>query len=80
MRYFDTSVVFSLYVNEARSPRVDAELRTPASAGAVEELGNHYRVARKQGDRYRQALSVHPNADHRMTPPVGLKFNASGPP
>ncbi len=27
MRYFDTSVVFSLYVNEARSPRVDAELR-----------------------------------------------------
>ncbi len=27
MRYFDTSVVFSLYVNEARTPRVDAELR-----------------------------------------------------
>ena len=27
MRYFDTSVVFSLYVSEARTPSVDAELR-----------------------------------------------------
>ncbi len=27
MRYFDTSVIFSLYINEARTPKVDVELR-----------------------------------------------------
>ena len=27
MRYFDTSVIFSLYINGAGTPRVDAELR-----------------------------------------------------
>ena len=27
MRYFDPSVIFSLYINEARTPHVDAELR-----------------------------------------------------
>jgi predicted nucleic acid-binding protein len=27
LRYFDTSVIFSLYINEARTPSVDAELR-----------------------------------------------------
>jgi hypothetical protein len=27
LRYFDTSVIFSLYINEVRTPRVDAELR-----------------------------------------------------
>ena len=27
MRYFDTSVIFSLYINEARTPNADAELR-----------------------------------------------------
>ena len=27
MRYFDTSVIFSLYINEARTPNADVELR-----------------------------------------------------
>jgi predicted nucleic acid-binding protein len=27
LRYFDTSVIFSLYINEARTPNVDVELR-----------------------------------------------------
>ena len=27
MRYFDTSVIFSLYINEARTLKVDVELR-----------------------------------------------------
>ena len=27
MKYFDTSVIFSLYINEARTPSVDVELR-----------------------------------------------------
>lgn len=27
MRYFDTSVIFSLYINESRTPSADAELR-----------------------------------------------------
>jgi predicted nucleic acid-binding protein len=35
LRYFDTSVIFSLYINEARTPNADVELRKNPADVAV---------------------------------------------